>query len=317
MKQYQQCLQHIIDHGQIVDDRTGVGTLSTFGYQMRYDLTEGFPIVTTKRVPMRLVVSELLWFLKGDTNIRYLLEHDNHIWDEWAFERYVNSSEYEGPDMKDFGLRALEDGAFHEVYQAEMNKFQQLILNEDAFAQKWGDLGPVYGKQWRAFEGIDAQGHRSVVDQIEQLLIRLRKQPHSRRHIISAWNPNQVDSMALPPCHTLFQFYVCDNTLSCQLYQRSVDSFLGLPFNIASYALLTHLIAREVGLEVGEFIHTSGDLHLYRNHLEQAQQLLERGPRSLPTLEIKGNRTIFELEPEDIQLIGYDPHPTIKAPIAV
>ena len=317
MRQYQEVLQHILDHAELKQDRTGVGTLSTFGYQMRFNLAEGFPILTTKRVPMRLVVSELLWFLQGNTNIKYLLEHNNHIWDEWAFERYVESDEYHGPDMEDFGLRALEDKSFNEIYQTQLRQFQDKILSDESFANRWGELGPVYGKQWRAFEGINSEGQRSVTDQIQKVLDTLRTNPDSRRLIVSAWNPNQVDAMALPPCHTLFQFYVSNGKLSCQLYQRSVDSFLGLPFNIASYALLTHLIAREVGLEVGEFVHTSGDLHLYTNHIDQAKLLLSRSERELPRLEIRSDRTLFELTPEDIELIGYQPHPTIKAPIAV
>ncbi len=308
MKQYQNLLARIMNEGYKKEDRTGVGTYSLFGAQMRFNLEEGFPILTTKRVPFGLIKSELLWFLHGDTNIKYLLEHNNHIWDEWAFEKWVQSDEYQGPDMTDFGLRVLEDEAFKEDYEEEMKKFQERILSDDVFATKYGDLGPVYGKQWRDFGGVD---------QIKKVIQSIKENPDSRRHLVVAWNPTEVDSMALPPCHTLFQFYVADGKLSCQLYQRSADFFLGVPFNIASYALLTHLIARETGLGVGDFVHTFGDLHLYQNHIEQAKTLLEREPRPLPALDIQSERSIFDILPEEIQLIDYDPHKGIKAPIAV
>lgn len=305
---YKELIQTILTQGEKRQDRTGVGTISYFGYQMRFDLSKGFPLLTTKRVPFRLIVSELLWFLKGDTNIRYLLEHNNHIWDEWAFERYVNSDDYTGPNMDQFGLRSLEDEAFNQLYQQEMKRFQEKILNDDAFSRKCGDLGPVYGKQWRNFNGVD---------QVKQVIEQIKSNPYSRRHLVVAWNPVEVDEMALPPCHTLFQFYVQDGKLSCQLYQRSADVFLGVPFNIASYALLTHLIARECGLEVGEFIHTFGDAHIYTNHLEAIETLMSREPRPLPHLVIDSNKSIFELEPEDIKVEGYHPHGRISAPIAV
>ena len=306
--QYQDLLQQIVDTGHVKGDRTGVGTYSLFGAQMRFDLSDGFPILTSKRVPFGLIKSELLWFLHGDTNIKYLLEHNNHIWDEWAFENYVKSADYQGPDMTNFGLRVLEDAEFKAQYDAEMAKFQNLVLNDDDFSEKYGDLGPVYGKQWRDFNGVD---------QIKEVIDSIKNNPDSRRHLVVAWNPPEVKDMALPPCHTLFQFYVADGKLSCQLYQRSADFFLGVPFNIASYALLTHLIAREAGLEVGDFVHTFGDLHLYQNHLEQAKELLSREPRDLPTLVIDTDKSIFEIEPEDIKLDGYNPHKAIKAPIAV
>ncbi|SDI26521.1 thymidylate synthase [Dolosicoccus paucivorans] len=267
---YKDLIETILTKGETRSDRTGVGTTSYFGYQMRFDLQKGFPLLTTKRVPFRLIVSELLWFLKGDTNIRYLLEHNNHIWDEWAFENYVKSDDYTGPNMDQFGLRTLEDEAFNEVYQREMKKFQERILTDDDFSQKYGDLGPVYGKQWRDFNGVD---------QVKQVIEQIKENPYSRRHLVVAWNPVEVDEMALPPCHTLFQFYVQDGKLSCQLYQRSADVFLGVPFNIASYALLTHLIARECGLEVGEFIHTFGDAHIYSNHIDAINTLMERDPK--------------------------------------
>lgn len=306
--QYQDLLQQVVDTGHVKGDRTGVGTYSLFGAQMRFDLSDGFPILTSKRVPFGLIKSELLWFLHGDTNIKYLLEHNNHIWDEWAFENYVKSADYQGPDMTNFGLRVLEDAEFKAQYDAEMAKFQNLVLNDDDFSEKYGDLGPVYGKQWRDFNGVD---------QIKEVIDSIKNNPDSRRHLVVAWNPPEVKDMALPPCHTLFQFYVADGKLSCQLYQRSADFFLGVPFNIASYALLTHLIAREAGLEVGDFVHTFGDLHLYQNHLEQAKELLSREPRDLPTLVIDTDKSIFEIEPGDIKLDGYNPHKAIKAPIAV
>lgn len=307
-KQYQDLLQQIVDTGHVKGDRTGVGTYSLFGAQMRFDLSEGFPMLTTKRVPFGLIKSELLWFLHGDTNIKYLLEHNNHIWDEWAFENYVKSDDYHGPDMTNFGLRVLEDDDFKTQYDEEMSKFQERVLNDPEFSAKYGDLGPVYGKQWRDFNGVD---------QIKELIESIKHNPDSRRHLVVAWNPPEVKDMALPPCHTLFQFYVADGKLSCQLYQRSADFFLGVPFNIASYALLTHLIARETGLEVGDFVHTFGDLHLYQNHIDQARELLSREPRELPTLVIEGDKSIFDIEPGDITLDGYNPHKAIKAPIAV
>ena len=313
MQAYLDLVEKVLNEGHRKDDRTGVGTLSLFGYQMRFDLNQGFPLLTTKRVPFSLVKSELLWFLRGDSNIRYLLEHQNHIWDEWAFEKYVASEDYRGPDMTDFGLRAEQDPKFKKVYQEEMSKFQQKVLADQKFAEKYGDLGRVYGRQWRSWQKRDGQ----TIDQISQVIENIRNHPDSRRLIVSAWNPEDVPDMALPPCHTLFQFYVQDQKLSCQLYQRSADIFLGVPFNIASYALLTHLIARETGLEVGEFVHTLGDAHLYLNHLDQAKTLLQRQPRPLPQLEITSNRPLDQLEMEDIQLHNYQPHPTIKAPIAV
>lgn len=313
MKAYQQLVQHIIDSGHKKEDRTGVGTISVFGYQMRFDLNEGFPLLTTKRVPFGLIKSELLWFLRGDTNIRYLLEHHNHIWDEWAFERYVNSADYIGPDMTDFGLRAVEGEAFNAIYQAEMKSFQEKVLRDTDFAARYGDLGDVYGKQWRSWE----MRNGDTIDQIAQVIQQIKATPDSRRLIVSAWNPEDVPHSALPPCHTLFQFYVQDGRLSCQLYQRSADVFLGVPFNIASYALLTHLIARETGLEVGEFVHTFGDAHLYLNHLEAAETLLSREPRALPQLVIEGDAPIDQINTDDIHVEGYQPHPRIKAPIAV
>ncbi|EAG2199867.1 thymidylate synthase [Listeria monocytogenes] len=314
MKQYLDLEKYVLENGTQKGDRTGTGTISTFGYQMRFDLQEGFPIMTTKRVPFKLVVSELLWFLHGDTNIRYLLQHNNNIWNEWAFERFVKSDDYKGEDMTDFGLRAERDPAFKEVYQAEMEKFKTRIIEDEAFATKYGELGNIYGKQWREWK--TSQGE--TIDQLADLIEMIKTNPNSRRLIVSAWNPEDIPNMALPPCHSLSQFYVADGKLSCQLYQRSADIFLGVPFNIASYALLTHLIAREVGLEVGEFIHTMGDAHLYNNHIEQVKEQLSRTPHKLPKLVLSDKpATIFDFDVADISLDGYNPDPAIKAPISV
>lgn len=264
MQPYLDLLRHVRRHGVKREDRTGTGTLSVFGYQMRFNLAEGFPLVTTKKVHLKSIIHELLWFLKGDTNIAYLKANGVSIWDEWADEH--------------------------------------------------GDLGPVYGKQWRSWAAPDGR----VIDQIANLLRMIRASPDSRRLIVSAWNPADVDHMALPPCHCLFQFYVADGRLSCQLYQRSADIFLGVPFNIASYALLTLMIAQVTGLKPGDFVHSFGDAHLYLNHLEQADLQLGRLPRALPEMRLNPDVTdLFAFTYEDFQLVGYDPHPAISAPVAV
>jgi thymidylate synthase len=264
MQPYLDLLRRILDEGVAKNDRTGTGTLSVFGAQMRFDLTQGFPLVTTKRLHLKSIVHELIWFLKGDTNVRYLQENGVTIWDEWADES--------------------------------------------------GDLGPVYGRQWRSWGAPDGR----AIDQIADLLAELKRNPDSRRLVVSAWNPADIPDMALAPCHCLFQFHVAEGRLSCQLYQRSADVFLGVPFNIASYALLTHLVARDAGLGVGDFVHTLGDAHLYVNHLDQAREQLTREPRPLPTLKLTGkSRSIFDFRFEDFAIEGYDPHPAIKAPIAV
>ena len=264
MKQYLDLMRHVRENGVFKDDRTGTGTYSVFGYQMRFDLSEGFPLVTTKKTFLKCIIHELLWFLSGSTNIKYLVDHDVHIWDEWADEH--------------------------------------------------GELGPVYGSQWRSWPGPDGK----TIDQISRVVEDLKTNPDSRRHIVSAWNVAEVDEMALPPCHSLFQFYVADGRLSCQLYQRSADIFLGVPFNIASYALLNMMIAQVVDLEVGDFVHTLGDAHLYSNHIEQADKQLLREPRSLPTIRINPEvKDILGFKISDFDLLEYDPHPGIKAPIAV
>lgn len=312
-QQYLDLLKYVLEHGHQKSDRTGTGTISTFGYQMRFDLQESFPLLTTKKIPFGLIKSELLWFLHGDTNIKYLLEHNNHIWDEWAFKNYVESTDYSGPDMTDFGRRSLIDEKFNQDYRFEKTKFDQAILENDEFAQKFGNLGDVYGAQWRHWQKRDG----GSIDQIANVIDQIKKTPDSRRLIVSAWNPEDVPTMALPPCHTLFQFYVNDGKLSCQLYQRSGDLFLGVPFNIASYALLTHLIARETGLEVGEFVHTLGDAHIYDNHLKQVKEQLTRKPTAGPQLEIDSDQSIFEIDAKDIHVKDYNPQPAIKAPVAV
>ncbi len=280
MRQYLDLLQHVLDHGTKKDDRTGTGTLSVFGYQMRFNLQEGFPLLTTKKLSTRSIFQELLWFLKGDTNVKSLQEVKVTIWDEWA--------------------------------TAEQTA---------RFGRQAGDLGPVYGHQWRNFGGTmhpDGTFTKDGVDQITRLIEGIKKNPDSRRHIVTGWNPKEADKVALPPCHTLFQFYVANKTLSCQLYQRSGDIFLGVPFNIASYALLTHMIAQVCDLEVGDFVHTLGDAHLYSNHLDQAREQLTRDTRGLPTLKLNpAVKDIFSFKYEDIEVLTYDPHPSIKAPIAV
>ncbi|MDN2452273.1 thymidylate synthase [Lactobacillus sp. UCMA15818] len=311
---YLQLINDILEKGHQKDDRTGTGTKSLFGYQMRFDLSRGFPLLTTKKIAFGLVKSELLWFLRGDTNIRFLLQHKNHIWDEWAFKKWIESDEYTGPDMTNFGRRALVDLNFAADYKEQKKLFCDRILVDDEFSAKYGNLGDVYGAQWRHWKTRDGQ----VIDQIQDVIDGIRNTPDSRRLIVSAWNPEDVPTSALPPCHTLFQFYVVDGKLSCQLYQRSADVFLGVPFNIASYALLTYLIARETGLEVGEFVHTLGDAHIYNNHIEQIKEQLTRTPQDSPTLWLNPDKSsVFDFEMSDIKVEGYTPAPAIKAPVAV
>ena len=308
-KEYLNLCKTILENGITKDDRTGVGTKSIFGYQMKFDLNKGFPLLTTKKINFNLVWSELLWFIKGDTNIKFLLENKNNIWNEWAFKKWIESEEYTGPDMTDFGHRVLKDKDFAEEYKKQMNIFKENILNDDNFSKKFGDLGNVYGKQWRNFNGVD---------QLKNVIEQIKINPSSRRLIVSAWNPAEVDEMALPPCHCLFQFYVADGRLSLQLYQRSADTFLGVPFNIASYALLLQMMAQVTGLEAGEFIHTTGDTHLYSNHLEQAKLQLTRTPRPLPKMKINPDvKDLFAFKYEDFELVDYNPYPHISAEVAV
>lgn len=311
---YLNLLNQIMTQGHDKDDRTGTGTRSIFGAQMRFDLSQRFPLLTTKKVPFGLIKSELLWFLHGDTNIKFLLEHNNHIWDEWAFKNWVESDEYHGPNMTDFGLRSQEDPKFNQLYQTEMKKFDQRILDDADFAKKYGELGNVYGAQWRHWEKREG----GFIDQIQNVIDQIKKTPYSRRLIVTAWNPEDVPSAALPPCHVLFQFYVNDGKLSLQLYQRSGDMFLGVPFNIASYSLLVNLIARETGLEPGEFIHTLGDAHIYKNHFNQVKELLTREPYNAPQLWLNPDKKkIADFEMKDIKVKNYQHHGTIKAPVAV
>nr|WP_263313290.1 thymidylate synthase [Mammaliicoccus sp. Marseille-Q6498] len=312
-KAYHDLCNKVLKEGDSKDDRTGTGTISIFGHQMRFDLSEGFPLLTTKKVSFKLIATELLWFIKGDTNIRYLLQYKNNIWNEWAFKKWIESDEYKGPDMTDFGRRSLVDDQFNEQYKEQLTIFKDKILNDDTFMEKFGDLGNVYGKQWRDWKDINGQRF----DQLQTLIDNIKTNPNSRRHIISAWNPTEIDTMALPPCHTLFQFYVKDGKLSCQLYQRSADIFLGVPFNIASYSLLTHLIAKECNLEVGEFVHTFGDAHIYKNHIDAIEEQLSRDSFAAPRLEINTDKSLFDIDYEDLEIKDYQSHPSIKAPIAV
>ncbi|WP_240409825.1 thymidylate synthase [Lactobacillus iners] len=294
---YLDLLQKIMLEGHDKSDRTGVGTRSIFGAQMHFDLSEGFPIITTKHVPFGLIKSELLWFLRGDTNIKFLLEHKNHIWDEWAFKNWVSSTEYNGPDMTNFGLRQQTDELFNIKYQEQMNIFTKKILSDATFSKKYGDLGNVYGAQWRRWQ----TSRGDTIDQLGNVIEQIKTNPDSRRLIVSAWNPEDIPNVALPPCHVLFQFYVNDNKLSLQLYQRSGDMFLGVPFNIASYSLLLNLVARETGLELGEYVHTLGDAHIYKNHFDQVNKQLSRNAYDSPTLWLNPlKHRVLDFEMKDI-----------------
>lgn len=288
---YHNLLQDILKKGVRKEDRTGTGTLSVFGRQLRFDLSKGFPLLTTKKVFFRGVVIELLWILKGDTNIKYLVDNNVHIWDEWPYEKYVKCN----------------------TKNVTQEKFVEMIKEDGEFAKKWGNLGPVYGAQWRKW-----QSGKEKIDQISQVINQIKTNPSSRRHIVSAWNTAYIDQMAIPPCHTLFQFYVADGKLSCQLYQRSADVFLGVPFNIASYSLLTYMLAQVCNLKVGEFIHTFGDVHIYLNHIDQVKLQLSRKPNNPPVLKLNSKiKNIFDFKFEDISIQNYNPHPPIKAPVAV
>ncbi len=288
MKQYLELAQHILDNGITKEDRTGTGTISLFGTQTRYSLEGGFPLLTTKKVNFDAVLHELLWFIKGDTNIKYLVDNNVNIWNEWPYEEYKNGDSFQGETLEEFVNKIREDAEFAKVH---------------------GNLGPVYGKQWRDFLGVD---------QLAKVVNQIKENPDSRRHIVSAWNPTEVDSMLLPPCHSLFQFYVINGKLSTQLYQRSADLFLGVPFNIASYSALNMLVAHHLGLENGEFVHTTGDTHIYSNHMEQINTQLGRTPKALPKLIIKTKReNIWDYVFEDFELVDYQHDPFIKAPVAV
>lgn len=288
LRQYLELCQTILDNGIRKEDRTGTGTISYFGYQMRFNLEDGFPLVTTKRVHLKSIIHELLWFISGDTNIKYLVDHDVRIWNDWPYASYQKSAEYQGETIEEFAEK---------------------IKSIEGFAEKWGNLGPVYGEQWRHFGGVD---------QLMELIDQIKHNPTSRRLIISAWNPPMIPSMALPPCHCFMQFYVNEGKLSCQLYQRSADVFLGVPFNIASYALFTMMIAQVCGLKPGTFVHTLGDAHIYLNHLEQIDRQLKREPRKLPVMKINEHvKSILDFKFEDFELEGYDPYKGIKGKVAV
>ena len=298
MKQYLDLLTRIKTEGAVKTDRTGTGTKSVFGHQMRFDLSQGFPLLTTKKVFLKGIIYELLWFLNGDTNVKYLVDNGVHIWDNDAYRYYNELCVKEGvlPVAMDEFLRAAQEG-----------------IDSPIEGYKFGDLNHVYGYQWRSWPRPNGE----AIDQIQQTIDLIKNNPDSRRIIVSAWNVADVEKMALPPCHTLFQFYVADGKLSCMLYQRSADTFLGVPFNIASYALLTMMMAQVCGLEAGEFVHTLGDTHLYLNHLEQVDEQLSRTPRALPTMRLNPEvKSIFDFKYEDFTLEGYDPYPTIKAPMS-
>ena len=290
MQQYLDLCRHVLEHGEKREDRTGTGTISTFGYQMRFDLTKGFPLLTTKKVFYRGIFEELLWFLSGNTNIKPLVDKKVGIWNEWPYDKYSKSPDFKGETLEEF---------------------IEKIRDDQEFVDKYGDLGPVYGKQWRDFNGVD---------QITQLIEGIKNNPFSRRHLVVAYNPSEVKDMALPPCHSLFQFYVSADgkKLSCQLYQRSGDVFLGVPFNIASYSLLLAMVAQVCDLEPYEFIHTFGDVHIYLNHLDQINEQLSRTPRPLPKLVLnKDVKNIFDFKYEDIKIEDYDPYPAIKGAVSV
>ena len=302
MKAYLDLLQDVRDNGTGKDDRTGTGTRSVFGRQLRCDLSDGFPLLTTKKVFLRGIIHELLWFIRGDTNIKYLVDNNVGIWNEWPFQSYLNKQGL----ADQFEKHSCE-------WQEELDKFIIRIQTDSEFAKQWGELGPVYGKQWRNFSGID---------QLEWVINEIKTNPSSRRLIVSAWNPAEIEEMAkagLPPCHTLFQFYVtADNKLSCQLYQRSADLFLGVPFNIASYALLTMMVAQVCGLGLGDFVHTFGDVHIYNNHIEQMNEQLCRSPKPLPTMKLNSEvSSLFDFTFDDFELQNYHPDAPIKAPVAV
>ncbi len=287
MQQYLDLARYVLEHGKYRPNRTDTAGIGVFGYQMHFDISKHFPLLTTKKVHWKSIVHELLWFIKGDTNIKYLVDNKVNIWNEWPYESFKKSPHFNGESQKEFIERIRQDAKF---------------------AQQFGNLGPVYGKQWRDFNGVD---------QLKKVIAQIKVNPFSRRLIVSSWNPNEVDQMLLPPCHSLYQFYVQDGQLSCQLYQRSGDIFLGIPFNIASYSLLVYLVAKETNLKPGSFVHTIGDAHIYENHLEQINLQLTRQPKPLPKVVLKSDKSIFDYQFDDIELVDYDHHPTIKGEVAV
>lgn len=317
-QQYLDLAKKILDEGSHKGDRTGTGTRSLFGTQMRFNLSEGFPLLTTKKVFFGLIKSELLWFLRGDNNIRFLLEHNNHIWDEWAFKKWIESDKYTGPDMTNFGLRSQTDEDFAQIYKEQKEIFVSNILNDDEFKEEFGYIGNVYGKLWRSWEKNSLTAGDETVDQVARLIDQIKETPNSRRLILTAWNAETTPQAPLPSCHVLSQFYVADGKLSLQMYQRSGDFFLGVPFNIASYSLLLHMVAAQTGYEVGEFIHTIGDTHIYNNHVDQITEQLSRPMHKLPKLWLNPEvKSLFDYTMDDIKILDYDSEPAIKAPVAV
>lgn len=309
MRQYLTLLDHILGKGDKKANRTGIGTTSIFGYQMRFDLSEGFPLITTKKISFKFIAYELLWFLRGDTNIKFLVDNNVSIWNEWAYQFFLEENNL-----------VEKYPRYSDVWKEELKNFVNNIKMDEEFAKKWGELGPIYGKQWVRWENKNGE----EINQIQNLIDLIKTDPTSRRLIVNGWNVGEIQQLiknhhhAPPPCHTLFQFMVVDNKLSCQLYQRSADVFLGVPFNIASYALLTTMVAQVCNLVPGEFIHTFGDVHIYDNHLEQVKLQLSRTPKNLPKLKLNPKITsIFDFKYEDFELIGYDPHPAIKGDVAV
>ncbi|MCD4761020.1 thymidylate synthase [bacterium] len=298
MKQYLDLLQNIMDNGVDKGDRTGVGTRSVFGAQARFDLSEGFPLLTTKKMFLKAIIHELIWFVQGDTSLKYLADNGVRIWNEWPFQKYLEANNLADKYPK-----------YTPEWEEKMKEYVENVKTDDKFAKQWGDLGPIYGYQWRNFGGVD---------QLMDVIKRIKTNPNDRRMIVSAWNPPEISKMALPPCHLLFQFYVAEGKLSLQMYQRSCDTFLGVPFNIASYSLLLMMIAQVTGLKPGTFVHTYGDLHIYSNHFDQVKEQLSREPKKLPTMKINPTvKNIEDFKYEDFTLENYNPHPSIKAPIAV
>lgn len=298
MKQYLDLLKKIVEEGVDKEDRTGVGTRSIFGAQLRFDLADGFPLLTTKKMFLKAIIHELIWFIHGDTNIKYLVDNSVSIWNEWPFQKYLETNKLTGEFPK-----------YSEAWHKKLEEYVNNIKSDNNFAQKWGSIGPGYGQQWRNFGGVD---------QLAQVIERIKINPNDRRLIVTAWNPPEVPLTALPPCHCFFQFYVAKGKLSVQMYQRSCDTFLGVPFNIASYSLLLMMVAQVTGLEPGTFVHTYGDTHIYLNHFEQVKEQLSRTPRKLPIMKLNpAIKNIEDFKYEDFQLENYDPYPSIKAPIAV